>query len=698
VTAVPPPGPHGGDAAAVALALGLDPGGVLDLSQSLNPVAPDPAAVLERHLGAVRCYPDPRRATAALAEAMGVDGDRLLLTNGGAEAIALVAEVVGGRVVEPEFSLHPRGSGPLWRSDPHNPSGRLAPPGARADVWDEAFYPLATGRWTAGRGGAVVVGSLTKLLACPGLRVGYVLGPPGDCTVVDRCRRLQPAWSVNGLAASALPELLGQVRLEEWCALTAALRQALVAVLVRHGLDPLPSDANWVLVEAPGLRDRLAPEGVVVRDCSSFGMPGTVRIAVPPADGLDRLDRALSAVVATPHGRARWSARDVAGADVASGPGAPSPAEQGRQRKARQETSDMTSGEFEAARQGVTPVDASVMAAATEYHDRLTKPRGALGRLEELGVRLCGIAGACPPPVPEPVVVAVFAGDHGVVAEGVTPWPQEVTAQMVANFCDGGAAINVLARHAGAEVVVVDVGVATPIPTASGRLLRRTIRHGTRDLAEEAAMTAEETAAALDVGAEVAVAAVADGAGMLVTGDMGIGNTTPSAALIAALTGLAPDRVTGRGTGVDDVMLARKVQVVERALARVPAGAAPLVLLSELGGLEIAALCGFVVGGAARGVPVVVDGVIALAAALVAAALVPDVAGYLVAGHRSTEPGADAALERLGLTPVLDLGMRLGEGSGAVLSVPVVQAAARILGEMATFDAAGVTDKGDPRR
>jgi len=268
---------------------------------------------------------------------------------------------------------------------------------------------------------------------------------------------------------------------------------------------------------------------------------------------------------------------------------------------------------------------------------------------------------------------------------------------MVANFCAGGAAINVLARHVGARVVVVDVGVATDIPADAPELVRRTVRRGTRNLANEAAMTRDEALAALDVGTDVADEVVDQGARMLVTGDMGIGNTTPSAALIAAFTSRSPAEVTGRGTGVNDQTLARKVGVVERALERLQPGADPLGVLCELGGLEIAALAGFMVGGAARGVPVVVDGVIAAASALVACALVPEVAGYLIAGHRSTEPGSTAALKHLELEPVLDLQLRLGEGSGAVLAVPAIQAAAKILREMATFDAAGVTDKGDPR-
>jgi len=683
---LPPPGPHGGDAVSVAAALGLDPGGVLDLSQSLNPVAPDPLPVLRRHLRSVRRYPDPARATAALAETMGVDEGRLLLTNGGAEAIHLVSDEIGGSVVEPEFSLHPRGGGPRWRSNPHNPSGLLASRHEHAEVWDEAFYALATGTWTRGDVDAVVVGSLTKLLACPGLRIGYVLAPPGATTMMADLRRRQPMWAVNGLAASALPELLAQVDLARWCVEVAALRQRLGAVLRDHGLVPHLSDANWVLVEAPGLRDHLAPLGIVVRDCTTFGLPDVVRIAVPDPDGLDRLDEALSSIGPSRPGHrgAAASSPSTTASPVADGLGF-----------SRQKGQAMTGQDFIGTCRRVGPVDPGAAASAAEHLDRLTKPRGSLGRLEEIGIRLCAIAGACPPPVPEPVTVAVFAGDHGVVAEGVTPWPQEVTAQMVANFCAGGAAINVLARHGGADVVVVDVGVATPIPTESGALVRRNVRRGTRNLAVEAAMTTEETLAALEVGLEVARRAVSAGSRLLVTGDMGIGNTTSAAALIAACTGRSAHEVTGRGTGIDDATLGHKQMVIERALARLASQPEPLVVLAELGGLEIAALCGFVVGAASSRVPVVVDGVIAAAATLVAVAFAPDVADYVVMGHRSSEPGSSAVLDELGLSPVLDLDMRLGEGTGAALAVPLVQAAAKILREMATFDSAGVSDKAD---
>ena len=338
----------------------------------------------------------------------------------------------------------------------------------------------------------------------------------------------------------------------------------------------------------------------------------------------------------------------------------------------------------------VPPLDARAAADADALQARLTKPAGALGRLERLGTQLAAIAGTCPPPVPRPAAVAVFAADHGVVARGVTPWPQEVTAQMVVNLAAGGAAINVLARQAGATVTVVDVGVATPLPDDID-IERRAVRRGTADLSRGAAMTIDECQAALDVGAAIANELVGNGARALVTGEMGIGNTTAAAAVIAALLGRAAAEVTGRGTGVDDEGLARKVAAVEAGVARCTGD--PRQVLAEVGGLEIAALAGYIVAGAAAGVPVVVDGVIADAALLAAERLAPGVAARSIAGHRSTEPGATAVLDALGLEPLLDLGLRLGEGSGACLALPLLESAALVLREMATFDAAGVTDK-----
>ena len=339
------------------------------------------------------------------------------------------------------------------------------------------------------------------------------------------------------------------------------------------------------------------------------------------------------------------------------------------------------------------PLDAAALAAAREHQDRLTKPRGALGVLEDVAVQLAGLAGVDPPPVPEPAAVAVFAGDHGVHAQGVTPWPQEVTGQMVANFLAGGAVVNALAAQARAQVVVVDVGVVGELADAEG-LLGRRVRAGTADMTLEPAMTREQAVAAVEVGIAVAHELVAAGNRCLLTGDMGIANTTASAALIAAMLGLDPAAVTGRGTGVDDATLAVKVAVVRRALAlHAPDPADPIGVLAAVGGLEHAAIVGFLLGAAALRTPVVLDGVIAGSAALVAAALHPDALVACVAGHRSAEPGHTHALAALGLRPLIDLDLRLGEGSGAVLALPLVQAAARVLRDVATFDSAGVSDK-----
>jgi nicotinate-nucleotide--dimethylbenzimidazole phosphoribosyltransferase len=341
----------------------------------------------------------------------------------------------------------------------------------------------------------------------------------------------------------------------------------------------------------------------------------------------------------------------------------------------------------------IEPLDATAVAAARARQDTLTKPRGSLGVLEDVSVQLAGLAGQCPPPLPEPTAIAVFAGDHGVHAQGVTPWPQEVTAQMVANFLAGGAVINALAAQSGTDVVVVDVGVAADLAAVPGLQVRK-IRRGTRDMTREPAMTRAEAIAAMEVGITVARNLVAAGARCLLTGDMGIANTTASAALIAAFTGAAPSAVTGRGTGIDDAMLMHKVDVVTQALARHRLDPAdPVGVLAAVGGLEHAAIAGYLLGAAAARVPVVLDGVIAGAAALVARALASSSTAAMVAGHRSAEPGASVALDALGLAPLVDLDLRLGEGSGAVLALPIVQSAARVLRDVATFDSAGVTEK-----
>jgi nicotinate-nucleotide--dimethylbenzimidazole phosphoribosyltransferase len=345
----------------------------------------------------------------------------------------------------------------------------------------------------------------------------------------------------------------------------------------------------------------------------------------------------------------------------------------------------------------IRPLDAAAMAQAAERHTRLTKPPGSLGVLEDLSVRLAGLAGECPPPLPEPAAVAIFAADHGVHAQGVTPWPQEVTAQMVANFLAGGAVVNAFAAQVGAEVSVVDIGVAADLDPAPG-LLPRKVAYGTADLTRGPAMTEAQARQAVETGIEVARDLVSAGNRCLITGDMGIANTTASAALIAAFTGRSPEEVTGRGTGIDDATHTRKIAVVREALELHRPGQLEdrgevLRVLAALGGLEHAGLAGFILGAAALRVPVVLDGVIAGAAALVARALAADAIEACVAGHRSAEPGHAAALAHLGLRPLVELELRLGEGTGALLALPLVQSAVRVLHDVATFDAAGVTDK-----
>jgi nicotinate-nucleotide--dimethylbenzimidazole phosphoribosyltransferase len=329
----------------------------------------------------------------------------------------------------------------------------------------------------------------------------------------------------------------------------------------------------------------------------------------------------------------------------------------------------------------------------TERQLVLTKPPGSLGVLEELGTRLCGIYGQCPPPMPAPVTIAVFAGDHGVHAQGVSPWPQEVTTQMVANFLAEGAVINAFGRQVGADVVVIDIGVAGDVPQAPG-LKARKVAAGTADMTQGPAMTPAQVQTAIRVGIEVAQESVAQGTRLLVTGDMGIANTTASAALISVFTGLDVAEVTGRGTGIDNPMLEHKISVIRTAIKVNQASRQdPLAALASVGGFEHAGMVGYLLAAAALHTPVILDGVIACSAALVAKSVAPDAADSWIAGHRSVEPGASAALADLNLVPLVDLGMGLGEGSGAALAVPLVQAAARILREVATFDSAGVTNK-----
>lgn len=300
------PGPHGGDAARIADLLGIERSDLLDLSASLNPLAPDVRPILTRHVDAIADYPDDRTATAALAETMGVDPARLVLTNGGAEAIALVAQLFPRGWADPvDFSLYRRHlavvdpTGPRWMSDPNNPVGRLAAPEERAFVRDEAFFPLATGRWTRGDADAIVLGSLTKAYACPGIRMGYVLAP--DEEVAQRVAAIRPRWSVSGLVCAALPDLLAQADLPGWRDAIAELRAQLAAVLAEAGLATEPGTANYLwLPEAPGLRDHLIAHRILIRSGATFGHPEAARIAVPTPAGLERLARALDSFEVQP--------------------------------------------------------------------------------------------------------------------------------------------------------------------------------------------------------------------------------------------------------------------------------------------------------------------------------------------------------------------------------------------------------------
>jgi nicotinate-nucleotide--dimethylbenzimidazole phosphoribosyltransferase len=336
------------------------------------------------------------------------------------------------------------------------------------------------------------------------------------------------------------------------------------------------------------------------------------------------------------------------------------------------------------------PVDVAAGDAARARQLQLTKPPGSLGRLEDLA---CWFAARLGNPVPaQPQCeVFVFAADHGVAARGVSAFPQSVTGQMVGNFARGGAAINVLASLEGCRIEVVDVGVASNEAPPAGVRNER-VRAGTRDLASESAMTADELRAALAVGERCARAAVAREARLLIAGDMGIANSTAAACLICAITGATPESVVGRGTGVDDAGLVRKVDVVRIALGRVAKVREPLQLLAELGGLEIAAIAGFYLEAARQGVPVLLDGYISTAAALAAVSIEPEAVNWLLASHRSAEAGHSVALEWLKLEPLLDLGLRLGEGTGAALTVPIVRAALALHARMATFGEAGVSE------
>ena len=330
------------------------------------------------------------------------------------------------------------------------------------------------------------------------------------------------------------------------------------------------------------------------------------------------------------------------------------------------------------------PLDSGSMAAARRRWATRAEPPGALGRLEDLAIHLAGVTGRCPPPVPASPAVAVFAGDHGVVTDGASAWPSAVTAAMVETMSAGGAAICVLAGNIGASVTVVDVGVASPLDHLANVRHER-VRSGTASIARGPAMTVAEAGAAVDVGARVADDLVGGGADCLIGGDMGIGNSTAAAALIGAAADRPAEVVTGPGAGIPAAGHAHKQFLVSTAITRAEGAAGPLELLARIGGLEIAALAGFYVTAAGSRTPFIVDGAIACAALCVADLLSPGTAGHAIAGHRSAEPAAGVALDHLGLTPLLDLDLRLGEGTGACLAFPLVKAAAAALARMASL-------------
>jgi nicotinate-nucleotide--dimethylbenzimidazole phosphoribosyltransferase len=349
-------------------------------------------------------------------------------------------------------------------------------------------------------------------------------------------------------------------------------------------------------------------------------------------------------------------------------------------------------GKLEEALRGIRPIDRDLYRKAQERLDSLTKPKGSLGRLEELARRYAAITGSLHPRLAKKHIL-LFAADHGVVEEGVSLYPREVTAQMVFNFLRGGAAINVLARQAGAQVEVVDVGVAFDFPEMPG-LRRAKVAPGTQNLAKGPAMSRQSAMAALEAGIDAAEAAIGKGADLLATGDMGIGNTTASSAILAVFSGLPVASVTGKGTGITDDVWAKKVQLIEQALrVNSPDPKDPVDVLSKVGGLEIAGIVGAALGAAFHRVPLILDGFISGAGGLIATRLHPPVGQYLFASHLSHEPGHKELLKLMNQRPLLNLDLRLGEGTGATLAMNLIEAGVRILTEMATFEEAGVSQE-----
>lgn len=339
----------------------------------------------------------------------------------------------------------------------------------------------------------------------------------------------------------------------------------------------------------------------------------------------------------------------------------------------------------------IEKVDRDLERLASERLDSLTKPRGSLGRLEEFAQRIVAITGEKMPPLFAKKAIFTFAADHGVVEEGVSLFPKEVTVQMVRNFLDGGAGINVLGRHAGAEIIVVDIGVDYDFDDVPG-LIRRKVVRGTKNMRKEAAMTRQEAARTIQTGIELARQYADGGYRLFGTGDMGIGNTTPSSAIASVMTGTLPADVTGRGTGISDDSLRHKITVIEDAIAvNKPDRSDPVGVLAKVGGAEIGGIAGLILGAASRRIPVVIDGLISTAGAIIAYSIEPAVGDYMFAAHNSVEIGQGIMLRSMGLKPVLDMGLRLGEGTGAALAMSLIEAGLKIYREMATFDEADVS-------
>ncbi len=336
-------------------------------------------------------------------------------------------------------------------------------------------------------------------------------------------------------------------------------------------------------------------------------------------------------------------------------------------------------------------LDEHAISAARARQDILTKPAGSLGTLEDISTKVAGITGNAMPKMKDKVIITM-AGDHGVTDDGVSAYPKEVTAQMVYNFLNDGAAINVLARHAGARVVIVDMGVA--VDFTHERLVSKKIAYGTANMAKGPAMSYEDAVRSIEAGIEVFESEAKKGVDIVGVGDMGIGNTTPSSAIVAVITGYEVEKVTGRGTGIDDAGLEKKIAVIEEAIrVNKPNNKDAIDVLAKVGGFEIGGMAGVILAAASHRVPVVIDGFISGTAALVAYGIAPAVKDYMIAAHRSVERGHSVTLDYIGLKPLLDLDMRLGEGTGAALGISIVDAACKILGEMATFEDAGVSEK-----